>query len=54
MRPEELAAASIALYQGLALQRQVDPGAVEVDFIARLLDALHTAAGPLVQARAAG
>jgi AcrR family transcriptional regulator len=44
MRPQELAAAGIALFQGLALQRHLDPDAVGVDFVVRLLGALRDAA----------
>src|SRR5437870_3642452 len=43
MLPAELAAAGIAIYQGLALQRHLDPDAVGVDFVARLLRALQAA-----------
>ena len=43
MQPEELAAAGIAIYQGLALQRHLDPDAARVDFVARLLRTLRDA-----------
>jgi AcrR family transcriptional regulator len=41
MEPMELAAAAIALYQGLALQRHIDPAAVDVDLVGRVLERLH-------------
>lgn len=41
LRPEELAAAGIALFQGLALQRHLDPEAVGSDVVARLLGTLR-------------
>ena len=43
MQPEELAAAGIAIYQGLALQRHLDPDAARADFVARLLRTLQDA-----------
>jgi AcrR family transcriptional regulator len=43
MEPKELAAAGIAIYQGLALQRHLDPDAARVDFVARLLSTLQDA-----------
>jgi AcrR family transcriptional regulator len=39
--PGELATAIIALYQGLDLQRRLDPDAVRVDSVARLVAALQ-------------
>jgi len=38
----ELASAAIALYEGLALQRHLDPGAVPVDLSVRVLEGLRT------------
>lgn len=40
LTPHELAGATIALYQGLALQRHIDPDAVRADVVGRLLGAL--------------
>jgi AcrR family transcriptional regulator len=41
----ELAAVGIALYEGLALQRHLDPSAVGVDLVGRVFERLRTAAG---------
>jgi AcrR family transcriptional regulator len=43
MEASELAAAAIALYEGLALQRHLDPGVVSADLIVRVLDGLRAA-----------
>lgn len=37
----QLASAAIALYEGLALQRHLDPGAVPIDLSGRVLEALR-------------
>src|SRR5437588_414214 len=41
----ELAAVGIALYEGLALQRHLDPDAVGIDLVGRLFERLRAAAG---------
>lgn len=46
VEPRELAATVIALYQGLALQRHVDPGAARSDLVARLFVMLRRGAQP--------
>jgi AcrR family transcriptional regulator len=41
----EMAAVGIALYEGLALQRHLDPDAVGIDLVGRLFERLRAAAG---------
>src|SRR6266487_2275168 len=41
MQAPDLASAAIALYEGLALQRHLDPGAVPVDLSVRVLEGLR-------------
>jgi AcrR family transcriptional regulator len=52
--PGQLASAALAMYQGLALQRHLDPGSVDDDIEARILKTLRDAAQKPVARRSAG